>query len=86
MCGLCQHIVRPPPSPIFGSLPWQFTFAHPLLGHTWTKHSSRMVRRLSPTDVSFPRRRESSDAPWRRVPIAPWDGHEHSVVRVQALA
>ncbi|RWW19123.1 hypothetical protein GW17_00016846 [Ensete ventricosum] len=31
-------------------------------------------------DVSLICRRESSDAPWRRVPIAPWDGHEHSVV------
>ncbi|RWW70583.1 hypothetical protein BHE74_00021728 [Ensete ventricosum] len=50
MCGLCQHIVRPPPSPIFGSLPWQFTFVHPLLDHTWTKHSSRTV--LFPLEVS----------------------------------
>ncbi|RRT68506.1 hypothetical protein B296_00010467 [Ensete ventricosum] len=39
------------------------------------------LSRKSPTDVSFPCRRESSDAPWRRVPIAPWDGHEHSDIR-----
>ncbi|RWV77419.1 hypothetical protein GW17_00061755, partial [Ensete ventricosum] len=39
----------------------------------------------SPTDVSFPCRRESSDAPRRRVLITPWDGHEHSIVRIQDL-
>ncbi|RZS16581.1 hypothetical protein BHM03_00048590 [Ensete ventricosum] len=27
-----------------------------------------------PTDISFSCRRESSDAPWRRVSIVPWDG------------
>ncbi|RZR81248.1 hypothetical protein BHM03_00007453 [Ensete ventricosum] len=57
MCGLCQHLVGPSLSPIFSSLPWQFTFVHPLLGHTWTKHSSRIVCRLfrrppSPLDYS----------------------------------
>ncbi|RWW88776.1 hypothetical protein BHE74_00002331 [Ensete ventricosum] len=44
MCSLYQHIVEPPLSLI--SLPWQFTFVHPLLGHTWTKHSSRIIRRV----------------------------------------
>ncbi|RWV92301.1 hypothetical protein GW17_00045338 [Ensete ventricosum] len=53
MCGLCQHIVGPPPSPIFSSLPWQFTFVHPLLGHTWMKHSSRTVCRLVAYEVSL---------------------------------
>ncbi|RWW45773.1 hypothetical protein BHE74_00048358 [Ensete ventricosum] len=51
MCGLCQHLVGPLPSPIFGSLPWQFTFVYPLLGHTWTKHSFRTVRRLVAHEV-----------------------------------
>ncbi|RRT77915.1 hypothetical protein B296_00000452 [Ensete ventricosum] len=51
MCGLCQHNVRPSPSPIFCSLPWKFTFVHPLLGHTWTKHSSWTVRRLVTHEV-----------------------------------
>ncbi|RRT78575.1 hypothetical protein B296_00007296 [Ensete ventricosum] len=51
MCGLCQHLVRLPSSLIFGSLLWQFTFVHPLLGHNWTKHSSRTVRRLVAYEV-----------------------------------
>ncbi|RWV82746.1 hypothetical protein GW17_00055727 [Ensete ventricosum] len=51
MCGLCQHLVGPPPFPIFGSLPWQFTFVHPLLGHTRTKHSSRTVHRLQRAEL-----------------------------------
>ncbi|RZR89971.1 hypothetical protein BHM03_00017788 [Ensete ventricosum] len=50
-CGLCPHIIGPPPSPIFSSLPWQFTFVHPLFGHTWTKHSSRTVCRLVAHEV-----------------------------------
>ncbi|RWW84424.1 hypothetical protein BHE74_00006953 [Ensete ventricosum] len=32
-------------------LPWQFTFVHPLLGHTWMKHSSRTVRYLQRVEL-----------------------------------
>ncbi|RWW67703.1 hypothetical protein BHE74_00024828 [Ensete ventricosum] len=59
-------------------LPIQFPL-HP-------SRSSNMLNLLRTSAAygrSFPCRRKSSDAPWR-VLIAPWDGHEHSVVQFVA--
>ncbi|RRT66688.1 hypothetical protein B296_00018487 [Ensete ventricosum] len=71
--------LRPPtlryPNPNLTSFP-----LHP-------SRSSNMLNLLHTSAAygrSFPCRRKSSDAPWR-VLIVPWDGHEHSVVRIQAL-
>ncbi|RZS29154.1 hypothetical protein BHM03_00062847 [Ensete ventricosum] len=69
MCGICQHIIGPSPSPIFGSLPWQFTFVHPLLGHTRTKHSSRIVCRLvALKSPDFARISAPLSGPWASIP------------------
>ncbi|RRT37110.1 hypothetical protein B296_00020628 [Ensete ventricosum] len=101
ICGLCQHLIGPPPSPIFSLLPWQFTFVHPLLGHTWTfKHSSRIVRRLVahkvPLDfarIGAPLSGSSAFIPYKRnlyyAPLVPDNSNDNNVAyssRVPASA